>query len=84
MNDERKIKFFVDWREDEKSSIEVDRALYLRQYYGILYGVRYLFHKGFTLRIAFRVLIAGRRRMEKHTYLPISRHDPAEDIRRLS
>jgi len=84
MDDDKKISFFVDWREDEKSSIEIDRALYLRQYFGVIGGVRYLFNRGFTLRIVFRVCIFGRKRAKKHAYLPISRgHDPAEDTRKL-
>ena len=84
MNDDKKVRFFVDWREDEKSSIEIDRALYLRQYFGVVVGVRYLFRRGFTLRIVFRVLIFGRKRATKHVYLPISRDDePVENIRKL-
>ncbi|MEW6025022.1 MAG: hypothetical protein AB1807_23100 [Pseudomonadota bacterium] len=84
MDEDSKIRFFVDWREDEKSSLEVDRALYLREYFGIFRGVRYLIYKGFAFRIVFRVLITGRRRAEKHIYLPISRDDGhAENMQRL-
>jgi len=84
MDNDTKIRFFVDWREDEKSSIEIDRALYLRQYFGIVCGVRYLFHRGFSLGIAFRVFIFGRKRSKKHVYLPISRDGEfKENIRKL-
>ena len=77
--------FFVDWRADENSSIDVDRALFFREYYGFISGVRYLFNRGIRLRIVFRVLIFGRRRNKKHAYLPLSHGDkPIVKLRRLN
>jgi len=76
--------FFVDWRNDENLSIEIDRAVYLRTYYGILVGVRYLLSRGVRVRTTFRVLIAGQRRTKKHIYLPLSDDNrPLVNIQRI-
>ena len=75
MDGGRKNIFFLDWRDDENSSIAVDRALFFRKYYGIFYGARYLFKRSISLRIAFRVLVLGRGRNKKHAYLKIPHGD---------
>ena len=66
-----KARFLVDWRNDEKSSIEVDRAECYVKYYGVVYSARYLFSRGIGFKTAFRVLFLRRRRVTKHRYLQV-------------
>lgn len=64
--------FLLDWRNDEKSATEVDRAIFFSEYYGILCGARYLFSKRISLRVSLRTLLIRRTRATRHRYQPIS------------
>lgn len=71
MNQDCFSDHLVDRRRDDRTAIEIDRALCLRRYFGLWYGATYLFHKGVALPVALRVLAGGRCRIRESHYLPL-------------
>lgn len=61
----------LDRRRDCRTAVEVDRGIFLQQYYGIIWGARYMFTRGICLKIALRVLLLNEKRSTDNYYLPL-------------